>query len=128
MRRCLHRLLPFAIIGSLAAAACGAAQVAPTLAVRQAAAQVGHDRRTNVVLSLSGRDDDAVALFNEGEDGAPTAEDRRQMLTMFHSQLRVAVDEGADATSTKDDASAFDVKVGDIDQAVEIRQVADPER
>jgi hypothetical protein len=124
MRRHLHRVLPFALIAALAAAACGAAQLAaPRIALRQAAAELGHDRRSSFVLSFSGRDEDAVALFSEGEGDPPTAEERQQMATLFHSQLSMAIDRGADLASGKDDASAFDVRVGGIEHAIEFRQV-----
>lgn len=124
MRRHLHRVLPFALIASLAAAACGAAELAaPRIALRQAAAQLGHDRQASLVLSFAGKEEDALALFSEGEEEPPTAEDRQQMATLFHSQLRMAIDQGEDRASSKDDASAFDVRVGSIEHAVEIRQV-----
>ena len=124
MRRHLHRVLPFALIASLAAAACGAAELAaPRIALRQAAAQLGEARQSSFVLSFAGQEADAIALFSEGEEVPPTAEDRKQMATLFHSQLRMAIDQGADRTSTKDDASSFDVRVGGIEHAVEFRQV-----
>lgn len=122
MRR-LHRFLPLVLITGIAAGACGAAELAaPRIALRQAAAQVADAQRTSFTVSFSGNEADAIALFSEGEEDV-TAEDRKEMATMFHSQLSMAMDQGADRADPKDDASDLDIRIGDVDHAVQMRQV-----
>jgi hypothetical protein len=121
--RRLHRILPFVLITGLAAGACGAAEIAaPRIALRQAAAQVADAQRSSFTVSFAGQEADAIALFSEGEEDV-TAEDRQEMTTLFHSQLSMVMDQGADRADPKDDASDMDVRVGDVEHAFQLRQV-----
>ncbi|HYH48081.1 MAG TPA: hypothetical protein VEG38_00900 [Acidimicrobiia bacterium] len=122
MRR-LHRILPFVLITGIAAAACGAAELAaPRIALRQAAAQVANAPRSSFTLSFSGQEADAVALFSEGEQEV-TDEDRKHMATLFRSRLAMVFDQGADRDDPKDDASDVDLRIGHIEHAIQSRQV-----
>lgn len=117
----LRRTVPFILIAAIALAACGAAQVvAPRLALRQAANALREDGRASFTLSLVGSEKDAIALFSEGEDDV-SPEDERNMVTPLKSRLRVAVEQGEVADSFEDDSIAFDLKLGDIEDAVEAR-------
>ena len=94
-------------------AGCGAAEkLSPPMAVREAAESTANQKEGTFRLSLVGSDSDLNALFN---DGAPLTDEDRKGLETFR--------DGHIAFSTGDDKFGLDVKVGELDHAVELRVV-----
>lgn len=118
LRRSAALLSLFAVV----LAACGASQVlAPRVALREAAQATFDQGRTTMTLTLGGAEEDVNALLNEGK--AITADDRRGLDLLRSSRLVISTDRGAEATSVKDDRSAFKLKLGDVDDALELRMI-----
>lgn len=115
------RAIPVALVSLLGLAACGASSdVPPRQAVRQAASSIGDSGSSTFTVSLIGDDDDVVELLSDGEE--VTAADRKSMLTLLHSQLQISSDDQGTET-IDDDLSSFDVRIGELDHAVEMRTV-----
>ncbi len=114
----LRRIGAVVVVMGLAAAACGkAAEVmAPRVAVREAAQSTFADHRGRFTLTLVGDPADLATL------GTPSAEDRKVLDVLRESRLVVSIDSGDEAT-LDDDAFAFDVDLGDVDHAIEVRMV-----
>lgn len=109
-------------LGALIVAACGTAKVlAPPLSVREAATATFEQSGTSFTLTLVGAEQDIVALFGEG--GSLSPEDKKGLALLRDSRLTFSMDRGGDADSAEDDNIALDLRLGDIDHAVEIRMV-----
>jgi hypothetical protein len=118
----LRRSAALLSLFALVLAACGAAQVlAPRVALREAAEATFDQGRTTMTVTLVGAEKDVNTLLNEGK--ALTADDRRGLDLLRSSRLVISTDRGADATSVKDDRSAFKLKLGDVDDALELRMI-----
>jgi hypothetical protein len=115
-------LVALGVTGALVGAACGTAKVvAPPLAVREAARSTFDQGRVTFTVTLNGSDSDIAALFGEGE--AMSAEDRKALDVLRDSRLTLSIDQGENKDSTEDDNMAFDLTLGGIDHAVELRVV-----
>lgn len=111
-------------LGVLIVAACGTAEVlAPPLSVREAAKATFEQSRLSFTVSLVGSEQDIVAAFGEG--GSLSPEDKKGLAVMQDSRLTFSMDRGRDTDSAEDDNVALDLKLGDIDHAVEVRMVDD---
>lgn len=109
-------------LGALIVAACGTARVlAPPLAVREAATATFEQSGMSFTVTLVGAEQDVVALFGEGEPLSP--EDKKGLTLLWDSRLTFSTDRGRDPDSGEDDNIALDLKLGDIDHAVEVRLV-----
>jgi hypothetical protein len=118
MRRSAALLALFALV----LAACGAAQaLAPRVAVREAARETARLDGTVLSVTLVGAEKDVSALMDHGRP--LTADDRRGLELLRSSRLTISVDPGADAKSSKDDRFAAALKLGDVDDALEVRAV-----
>ena len=118
----LRRSTALLSLSALVLAACGAAQVlAPRVALREAAEATFDSGRNTMTVTLVGAEKDVNALLNEGK--APTADDRRGLDLLRSSRLVISTDRGADAASDQDDRSAFKLKLGDVDDALELRTI-----
>lgn len=104
----LRHAIPFTLIAGIAAAACGAAALAPEMAVSKAAGQLGDDRVAAYTLSLHG-DEAALAAFDGGD-----ADDAEMRSALLSSQLTL---------TRQDDAFGLDVEVDGIEHAAEARFV-----
>ena len=102
------------VLASLVLAGCGAAEkLSPRMAVREAAQSTANQKEGSFRLSLVGSDADMNALFNSG---APlTEEDREGLETLRDSHVTF---------SAGDEKFGVDVKVGELDHAVEFRVIA----
>ena len=107
------RSLIAALLVAVVASACGAAEkVSPQLAMRDAANTTSHAKQGTFTFSLVGTADDINAVLNEG--AALSDEDRKGLRLLGSSHI---------ALTTAQDQFGVDVKVGDIDHAVELRYV-----
>lgn len=123
----LRHAIPFTLIAGLTAAACAAGALAPEMAVRKAAGELGDDRLASYTVSIAG-DEDAFVAFNDalikvGSDEAASPEDLDATLAMLRSELSIVWDKGADAHKAGDDAFALSADVDGIERAVETRFV-----
>jgi hypothetical protein len=109
-----RRAVVTGVLASLVLAGCGAAEkLSPRVALREAAQSTANQKEGTFRLSLVGSESDMNALFNRG---APlTEEDRKGLATFRDSHVTF---------STGDDKFGLDVKVGELDHAVEFRVIA----
>ena len=115
LRDMTHRRAVIAVVlAALVLSGCGAAEkLSPRVAVREAAQSTANQKEGSFRLSLVGSEADMNTLLNEG---APLSEEDRQGLeTLRNSHLTF---------STGDDKFGLDVKVGELDHAVEFRMIA----
>ena len=108
-----RRALVAAVVSLVVLVGCAAAEkLSPRVAVREAVEATANQKEGSFRLSLVGSEADLNALFN---DGAPLTEEDRQGLDILRN--------GHIAFSTGEEKFALDVKVGDLDHAVELRYV-----
>ena len=109
----LRRTLVAAVLAALVLTGCGAGEkVAPNLAVRDAANATVKAKQGTFTFSIVGAESDLNAVLN---DGAKLSEQDRKGLQLL-SQSHISL-------TTARNVFALDVKVGDIDHAVELRYV-----
>ena len=109
----LRRAFIAAVVSLVVLTGCGAAEkLSPRAAVRAAAEETANQKEGSFKLTLVGADADLNALFNEG---APLTDEDRKGLDILRK--------GHVAVSTGQDKFSLDVKVGDLDHAVELRYV-----
>ena len=109
----LRRASIAAVVSLVVLAGCGAAEkLSPRAAVRAAAEETANQKEGSFRLSLVGSDADLNALFNEG---APLTDEDRQGIDILRN--------GHITFSTGEDKFSLDVKLGDLDHAVELRYV-----
>ncbi len=100
-------------VAVVALAGCSAAEkLSPQLAVKEAAKSTTNQKEGSYTLSIAGSEADVNALLNEG---APLSDEDRQGLTLLRNG-HITVTRGTDKY-------ALDIKVGDLDHAVELRSV-----
>ena len=109
----VRRTVVAAVLAALVLSACGAAEkISPQVTMRNAVNTTVNAKQGTFTFSLVGSEDDLNAVLNEGaklSDG-----DRRGLRLLAQSHITL---------TTAPDAFALDVKVGDIDHAVELRYV-----
>ncbi len=109
-----RRAVVAGVLAALVLSGCAAAEkLSPRVAVREAAQSTVNQKEGSFRLSLVGSESDMNVLFN---NGAPLTEDDREGLeTLRNSHITF---------STGDDKFGLDVKVGQLDHAVEFRVIA----
>ena len=108
-----RRALIAAVMSTLVLAGCGAAEkLSPRVAVREAAKATASQKEGTFTLSMVGSEADMNAVLN---NGAPLSAEDRQGLNLLRN--------GHIAFSTGNDKFGLDVKVGDLEHAVEFRYV-----
>lgn len=111
----LRRLAVFVTAASLAVAACGAAEVlAPRVALREAAQATADQSRMSVTVSLTGGEDDILALFADGEPVRDA--DREAVAVLRDSRITFTTDRDSEVFGVL-------VDIGRVDQAFELRVV-----
>src|SRR5437764_3598593 len=109
----LGRTVVAAVLAAVVLSACSAAEkISPQVAMRNAANTTVKDKQGTFTFSLVGSEDDLNAVLNEG---ATLSEDDRLGLRLLGQSHITLI--------TAPDSFALDVKVGDIDHAVELRYV-----
>ena len=109
----LGRTVVAAVLAAVVLSACSAAEkISPHVAMRNAANTTVKAKQGTFTFSLVGSEDDLNAVLNEG---ATLSEDDRLGLRLLGQSHITLI--------TAPDAFALDVKVGDIDHAVELRYV-----
>src|SRR5438270_2007970 len=109
----LRRTLVAGVLATVVLSGCGAAEkLSPQVAVRDAANTTVKAEQGTFTFSVVGSEDDLNAVLNQG--AALSDKDRLglRLLGQSHVSLMTAAD-----------MFALDVKVGDIDHAVELRYV-----
>ena len=108
-----RRSLVAVVLAALVLSGCGAAEkLSPQVAMRDAANSTAHAKQGTFTFSLVGSADDLNAVLNEG--AKLSADDRKGLSLLGSSHIAVTTGPGL---------FALDVKVGDIDHAVEIRYI-----
>jgi hypothetical protein len=110
----LPRTAVASVLAAVVLSGCGAAEkVSPQVAVRNAANSTVNAKGGTYTFSIVGSEDDLNAVVNK-EGAALSDEDRRGLRLLGTSHV---------AISTGPEVFGLDVKVGEIDHAVEIRYV-----
>ena len=101
------------VLAAVVLSGCGAAEkLSPQVAMRDAANSTAKARQGTFTFSLVGTEDDLNAVLNEG--AALSEADRRGLRLLGSSHI---------ALTTAPGVFGLDVKIGDIDHAVEMRYV-----
>jgi len=109
----LRQTVIAALLAAVVLSACGAAEkLSPQVAVRDAANTTVNTKQGTFTFSLVGSEDDLNAVLNQG---AKLSDENRKGLQLL-GQSHVAL-------TTAPGVFGLDVKVGDIDHAVELRYV-----
>ena len=109
----IRRTAVAVVLAAVVLSGCGAAEkLSPQVAMRDAANTTVHAKQGTFTFSLIGSEDDLNAVLNEG--AKLSDEDRLGLRLLGQSHI---------ALTTAPDAFGVDVKVGDIDHAVELRYV-----
>src|SRR5205823_437340 len=109
----LRSVVVVTVLAALVLSGCGAGEkISPQLAMRDAANSTVKAKQGTFTFSIVGAESDLNAVLNEG---AKLSEEDRKGLRLL-SQSHISL-------TTAPDVFALDVKVGDVDHAVELRYV-----
>jgi hypothetical protein len=109
----IRRTAVAVVLAAVVLSGCGAAEkLSPQVAVRDAATSTANAKQGTFTFSLLGSEVDINAVLNDGS--TLSEEDRRGLRLLGSSHI---------ALTTAPDLFGLDVKVGEIDHAVEVRYV-----